>query len=73
MKTRVLRPEHIVATALRVDRPRDRLRIIQFLEEEAVDIEALCNIIGRYGLGDAWLTFCGRAGIVDPCKIKSIP
>jgi hypothetical protein len=73
VKTRVLRPEHIVATALRVGRPRDRLRIIQFLEEEAVDIDALCNVIGRHGLGDAWLTFCGRAGIVDPCKIKSTP
>jgi hypothetical protein len=73
VKTRVLRPEYIVATALRVGRPRDRLRIIQFLEEEAVDIEALCNVIGRHGLGDAWLTFCGRAGIVDPCKIKSTP
>jgi hypothetical protein len=73
VKTRVLRPEYIVATALRVGRPRDRLRIIQFLEEEAVNIETLCDVMGRYGLGDAWLTFCGRAGIVDPCKIKSIP
>jgi hypothetical protein len=73
VKTRVLRPEYIVATALRVGRPRDRLRIIQFLEEEAVDIETLCNVISRYDLGEAWLTFCGRTGIVDPCKIKSIP
>src|SRR5580700_1119296 len=33
VKTRVLRPEHLVAMALRVGRPRDRLRIAQFLEE----------------------------------------
>jgi len=73
VKTRVLRPEHIVVTALRVGRPRDRLRIIQFLEEKAVDIEALCGVIGRYGLGNSWLTCCARAGIADPCKIKPIP
>jgi hypothetical protein len=72
VKTRVLRPQHIVATALRVGRPRDHLRIVQFLEEEAVDIEALCGVIHRFQLGDAWLTFCRRAGIVDPCKIKSV-
>jgi hypothetical protein len=73
VKTRVLRPEHIVATALRVGRPRDHLRIVQFLEEEAVDVEALRDVIDRFGLSDAWLTFCSRAGIVDPCEIKSLP
>jgi hypothetical protein len=71
VKSRVLRPEYIVATALRVGRPRDRVRIMQFLEEEAVDIGALCDVIGRHGLGDAWLTFCDRASIPDPCGIKS--
>jgi len=73
VKTRVLRPEHIVAIALRVGRPRDHLRILQFLEEKAVDTQTLCDVIGRHGLGNAWLMFCGRAGIVDPCKIKSVP
>lgn len=38
VKTRVLRPEYIVATALRVNRAKDRNRIIQFLDDEAVDI-----------------------------------
>jgi hypothetical protein len=68
VRTRVLRPEYIVATALRVDRPKDRIRMIQFLEEEAVDIPALCEVIGRHGLAAAWRVFCGRAGITDPCK-----
>jgi hypothetical protein len=72
VKTRVLRPEHIVATALRVGRPRDYLRILQFLEEKAVDIQTLCDVVSRHGLGIAWLAFCGRAGIVDPCGIKSV-
>jgi hypothetical protein len=73
VKARVLRPEYLIATALRVGRPKDRLRIAQFLDEAAVGLESLCDVIGRHGLGDAWLTFCGRAGIADPCKIKSIP
>jgi hypothetical protein len=67
VRTRVLGPEYIVATALRVDRPKDRVRVIQFLEEEAVDISALCRVIARHGLKPAWRAFCGRTGIPDPC------
>jgi hypothetical protein len=32
---------------------------------------AKADVINRFELGDAWLTFCRRAGIVDPCNIKS--
>ena len=71
--TRVLRPEYIVATALRVDRPKDRIRIIQFLEEEAVDISALCDVISRHDLITAWRVFCSRTGIADPCQVISPP
>jgi len=71
VKTRVLRPEYIVAIALRVDRPKDRLRIIQFLDEEAVDIDILCDVLGRHGLADAWRTFCRRTGVSNPCEVKS--
>jgi hypothetical protein len=73
VKTRVLRPEHLVAMALRVGRPRDRLRIAQFLEEDAVDIRALCDVIGRHGLREAWQCFCRRAGIANPCGLESKP
>jgi hypothetical protein len=73
VSTRVLRPEHIVAIALRVGRARDRSRIIQFLEENAVDIPALCDVISRHGLGNEWTMFCRRVGIADPCAVKSLP
>jgi hypothetical protein len=73
VSTRVLRPEHIVAIALRVGRARDRSRIIQFLEENAVDIAVLCDVIGRHGLGNEWAAFCRRVGIADPCAVKSVP
>jgi hypothetical protein len=71
VRTRVLRPEHVVATALRIDRPRDRIRIVQFLEEHAVDLIALCDVIDRHGLSGAWRAFCWRAGISDPCDVQA--
>jgi hypothetical protein len=73
VKSRVLRPEHIVATALRVDRPRDRIRIIQFLDAQAVHLDALCDVIDRHVLRDAWRTFCQRTGIPDPCELQQKP
>jgi hypothetical protein len=66
--TRVLRAEHLVATCLRVGRPKDFIRAAQFLEERAVDIAALCQVLRRHGLSEAWRTFCRRAGIADPCQ-----
>jgi hypothetical protein len=68
--SRVLRPQHIVATALRTGRPKDRIRIAQFLEENAVDLAALCDVIGRHGLAQAWRTFCRQTGIADPCDVQ---
>jgi len=65
VKTRILRPEHIVAISLGVGRPKDFLRIAQFLEEEAIDRKLLSDVLGRHGLTDAWRSFCRRAGI-DP-------
>jgi hypothetical protein len=70
--TRVLRAEHIVATSLRVGRPRDLIRISQFLEEGAVDIAALCAVLGRHALIQAWQKFCRRTGISDPCAINTV-
>jgi hypothetical protein len=73
VRTRVLRPEHLVATALRVNRPKDRIRILQFLDEQAVDLNALRDVINRHGLRGAWQTFCRQAGISDPCEIQPPP
>lgn len=71
--TRVLRPEHIVAIALRVGRPKDLIRITQFLEENAVDLDALRGVLDRYDLGAAWRMFCKRAGIAEPCGVGERP
>lgn len=69
VKTRVVRPEHLVAIALRIGRPKDLIRIAQFLEERAVDVTALCDVIDRYCLREAWGAFCRRTGIRDPCAL----
>ncbi|MBV8755137.1 MAG: hypothetical protein JO328_19970 [Hyphomicrobiales bacterium] len=69
VKTRVLRPEHLVANALRVGRPQDLIRIAQFLQEDAVDIPTLCALLDRHDLKDSWLMFCRRTGITNPCGL----
>src|ERR1700687_1777850 len=70
VRTRILRAEHIAATSLRVGRPRDLIRISQFLEENAVDIAALCAVLDRHALTQAWQSFCRRTGIPDPCAVR---
>jgi hypothetical protein len=69
--TRVLRPEHIVATALRVGRPKARSRILQFIEEDAVDHEMLCGVLLRHHLMEAWQSFCAVTGIENKCGVSS--
>jgi len=71
VRSRVLRPEHIVATALRVGRPKDRIRIAQFLEEGAVPIRALCDVVARHGLSETWRAFCRQTAIANPCEVES--
>ena len=65
--TRILTSAYIVATALRVGRPKDRSRILQFVEERAVDYAALCPVLVRHDLADRWRAFCAIVGIENPC------
>jgi hypothetical protein len=69
VRTRILRPEHIVANALRVGRPQDFIRVTQFLQEHAVDPTILCALLDRHNLKREWQSFCKRAGIDDPCRL----
>ena len=71
VRTRILRPEHIVANALRVGRPQDFIRVIQFLQEQAVDLVTLCDLLERHNLRREWQSFCQRAGIADPCGLDT--
>ena len=66
IKISILRAEHVVATALMVGRPKDFIRIGQFLSEEAVDLASLHAVLERHGLLRAWSKFCAQTGNRDP-------
>ncbi|HEX3651225.1 MAG TPA: hypothetical protein VHU18_00200 [Rhizomicrobium sp.] len=55
---RVLRPEHVVATALRIGRLKDLARVEAFLEQDAVDLARLKAVLVRFRLMRAWREFC---------------
>jgi len=57
---RVLQLEHLMAIMLQTDRPKDRTRIAQILEEIEVDIKSLTSLLKRHGLVDKWQEFKRR-------------
>lgn len=57
VKTWVMSAEHLVAIALRTGRPKDHIRILQFLEQNAMDHEKLHNILERNALMPKWTAF----------------
>jgi hypothetical protein len=71
-KARVLRSEHLVATAVRVGRLKDLARVDAFLEEGAVDLKALKAILERFDLMAAWDAYCAKAGRLDLVGLTSI-
>ena len=62
-ETRILRPEYLVAKALEVGRPKDHIRVVQFVEEKAVDLARLQDVLQRFGLSREWETLRRRSGI----------
>jgi len=66
IKVRVLRPEHLVATAVKVGRPKDYLRILAFLSSEHLDRSALAKVLERHNLWGAWGDYCRKTGLTDP-------
>jgi len=55
--TWVMTAEHLAAIALRTGRPKDHNRILQFIEQGAVDRKKLQIIIGRHNLTGKWKQF----------------
>jgi hypothetical protein len=66
LKARILRAEHVVAIALKVGRLKDLARIQAFLEQDAVDLKRLKNVLERHNLMGGWSAFCLKAGIKNP-------
>jgi hypothetical protein len=66
LKARCLRAEHVVAIAVRLGRLKDLARVQAFLEQDAVDLTVLKDVLERHRLTGDWLSFCTKAGIANP-------
>jgi hypothetical protein len=54
---RAFGPEHLAAIALQTGRAKDKARLLQFIEEGALDAGRFQDIVRRHGLLDAWAKF----------------
>lgn len=54
VKTRVIRPEHLVAIALQTGRAKDKERLGQFLAVAKINRKSLDDILKRHGLWKKW-------------------
>jgi hypothetical protein len=55
--TRVMTAEHLAAIALKTGRPKDFNRILQFLEQDALDKDRLEQIVAKHELTAKWQQF----------------
>jgi hypothetical protein len=60
VRTWVMSAEHLVAIALKTGRAKDHNRILQFVEQEAVDRKKLSRILAQHGLTPKWVQFEGK-------------
>ena len=49
--------EHLTAIALKVGRPKDKIRVAQFIESGILDKNKLRQILERHGLLAKWKQF----------------
>lgn len=59
--TRVFTPEHLCAIALQTGRSKDYARVILFIEENEVNLDALVPLTARFGLSDRLTRALNRA------------
>ena len=57
VSTWVVSPEHLVAIALQTGRAKDQIRVLQFIEQNAVDRHKLESVLERHGLTPKWQAF----------------
>jgi len=55
--SRVFTAEHLAAIALQTGRPKDKARLLQFLESNVLDKVRFRAILERHGLDSAWMEF----------------
>ena len=57
MPGRVFSAEHLAAIALQTGRAKDKTRLLQFIEEGALDVARFQEILRRHSLVDTWTKF----------------
>lgn len=57
LPARVFSAEHLAIIALQTGRAKDKARLLQFVEEGALDASRFQAIVKRHGLIDAWTRF----------------
>lgn len=60
LRMRVFRLEHLVAIMLQTDRPKDRARLVQVLDQAKLDKHYLTSILRRHRLLKRWARFRKR-------------
>lgn len=58
--TRFFSAEHLAAIALQVGRAKDKLRVVQMIEQSALDLPRFHNVVKRHGLEQQWNEFSNR-------------
>jgi hypothetical protein len=54
---RIMTAEHLAAIALHAGRPKDHVRLLDFLKRGVVDRNKLDSLIDRFHLGEQWKSF----------------
>lgn len=57
VSTWVMSAEHLAAIALHTGRAKDHIRVLQFVEQNAVDRDKLKSLLERHGLTQKWQEF----------------
>jgi hypothetical protein len=58
--TFIFSAEHLVAIALKTDRPKDKVRILQFIEADVLNQKRLDDILRKHNLTEQWQDFQNR-------------
>ncbi|MGB7297179.1 MAG: hypothetical protein WBC70_16480 [Candidatus Aminicenantales bacterium] len=54
VRTRILRPEYLVAIAVQTNRSKDRERALQLASQTKLDAKLLTGLLNKYGLTDRY-------------------
>ena len=58
--TKVFSEEHLAAIALETGRPKDKIRLLQFLESASLDRKRVDGLVSTFGLTEKWARFSAQ-------------